>query len=145
MRKTALILILILALLATVAGCTRSSEGFKVASRSGKGYFKYTEPLPDVRLATESGDATEEKLINDRVILEKLAALIDGRVMHKQMYNCSPYYNIRIEGYLFGIHTHCITVFSIGKDEKASLDLIGISDCTDAEIAELFAIIKATD
>ena len=134
MRKTILLLLVALTLLSFV-GC--GSDKLDIGIKEGIAYFECSQAMPQIILGGES-----ETVIEDEAFLDALISAIDGKVAVEDMCNCEALYNIRIDKYNIGLHTHGISVtYPIGHNIKG-LNFFTV-DCTDEEMNSLFEILTA--
>ena len=91
--------------------------------------------MPQIFLGGES-----ETVIEDEAFLDALISAIDGKAAVEDMCDCKALYNIRIDKYNIGLHTHCISVtYPMGHNIKG-LNIFTV-DCTDEEMNALFEIL----
>ena len=134
MRKTILLLLVALTLLSFV-GC--GSDKLDIGIKEGIAYFECSQSMPQIILGGES-----ETLIEDEAFLDALISAIDGKAAVEDMCNCEALYNIHIDKYNIGLHTHGIRVtYPIGHNIKG-LNVFTV-DCTDEEMNALFEILTA--
>ena len=134
MRKTIFLLLVALTLLSFV-GC--GSDKLDIGIKEGIAYFECSQSMPQIILGGES-----ETLIEDEAFLDALISAIDGKAAVEDMCNCEALYNIRIDKYNIGLHTHGIRVtYPIGHNIKG-LNVFTV-DCTDEEMNSLFEILTA--
>ena len=134
MRKTVFLLLVALTLLSFV-GC--GSDKLDIGIKEGIAYFECSQSMPQIILGGES-----ETVIEDEAFLDALISAIDGKAAVEDMCNCEALYNIRIDKYNIGLHTHGISVtYPIGHNIKG-LNVFTV-DCTDEEMNALFEILSA--
>ena len=134
MRKTIFLLLVALTLLSFV-GC--GSDKLDIGIKEGIAYFECSQSMPQIILGGES-----ETVIEDEAFLDALISAIDGKAAVEDMCNCEALYNIRIDKYNIGLHTHGIRVtYPIGHNIKG-LNVFTV-DCTDEEMNALFEILTA--
>ena len=134
MRKTIFLLLVALALF-SVVGC--GSDKLDIGIKEGIAYFECSRSMPQIILGGES-----ETVIEDEAFLDALISAIDGKAAVEDMCNCEALYNIRIDKYNIGLHTHGISVtYPIGHNIKG-LNVFTV-DCTDEEMNALFEILTA--
>lgn len=116
-------------------GC--DSANIEVGTKDGVAYFHHFQSSPEIIMTGEG-----ETKINDAAFLEKLIAAIDGKAAVNDFCNCEALYNIRIDQYTFGLHTHGITVtWPMGHNIKG-FNVFTV-DCTEDEINALFSILDS--
>ena len=86
-------------------------------------------------------DETEIE-IEDKAFFGKLIAAIEGKATIDPVCDCQPIYNVGIDKYTFGLHTHGITIsYPIGKNIKGT-NIFAV-ECTEEEINELLDILDS--
>ena len=137
MKKLIALAIAVVAFLHTLIGC--DSSGIEVGTKNGLAHFDISATVP--RMILEGENETE---IEDKNFFGKLVAAIDDKSTVDPVCDCQPIYNVGIDKYIFGLHTHGITISSpMGKN------IIGRSvfavECTEEEISELLRILVSID
>jgi len=126
---------LVLLIPLSFAGC--NSAAIEVGTKDGVAYFRHSQSTPEIILAGKS-----ETKIENEALLGKLIAAIDGKSAVNDFCNCETIYNIRIDKYHFGLHTHGISVtWPMGNNIKG-VNIFTV-ECTEEEISELFAILES--
>lgn len=134
MKKTIILLLVALTLLSFV-GC--GSNKLDIGIKEGVAYFECSQSMPQIILGGES-----ETVIEDEAFLDALISAIDGKAAVEDICNCKALYNIRIDKYNIGLHTHGISVtYPMGHNIKG-LNIFSV-DCTDEEMNALFEILTA--
>lgn len=134
MKKIFLTLVLLLSFVSLV-GC--DSANIAVGVEDGVAYFHTSTSTPQVVLKSE-----KETEINDATFFENLVSAIDGKPAVNDVCNCKAIYNIKIEKYSFGLHTHGISISSpIGHNIKG-VNIFTV-ECTEEEMNALFSILES--
>ena len=129
MKKT-IVLLLVALTLFSVVGC--GSDKLDIGIKEGIAYFECSQSMPQIILGGES-----ETVIEDEAFLNALISAIDGKAAVEDIGNCEALYNIRIDKYNIGLHTHGISVtYPMGHNIKG-LNIF-LVDCTDEEMNVLF-------
>lgn len=129
MKKT-IVLLLVALILLSVVGC--GSDELDIGVKDGVAFFDCPKSMPQIVLGVES-----ETIIEDETFLNALISAIDGKAAVEDICNCEAIYNIRIDKYNIGLHTHGISVtYPIGHNIKG-LNVFTV-DCTDEEMNVLF-------
>ena len=132
--KKIVLLLLTLTLLSFI-GC--DSDKLDIGVKDGVAFFDCPQSKPQIVLGGES-----ETVIEDEVFFDALISAIDGKAAVEDMCNCEALYNIRIDKYNIGLHTHGISItYPIGHNIKG-LNVFTV-DCTDEEMNALFEILTA--
>ena len=116
-------------------GC--DSAKIEVGTENGTAYFHYSQTTPDIILKGES-----ETKIDDASFFGKLRTAIDGKPSVDDVCNCDAIYNIRIDKYSFGLHTHGIMVSSPMGYGIKGVNVFTV-ECSEEEMNELFGIIES--
>lgn len=128
-------ILLVLLVIFSFVGC--NTANIEVGTKDGVAYFYHSQGAPEIILSGES-----ETKIEDEALLGKLIAAIDGKSAVNDFCNCEAIYNLRIDKYHFGLHTHGISVtWPMGNNIKG-VNIFTV-ECTEAEIRELFAILES--
>ena len=132
--KKIVLLLLTLTLLSFI-GC--DSDKLDIGVKDGVAFFDCPQSMPQIVLSGEY-----ETVIEDEAFLNALISAIDGKAAVEDMCDCKALYNIRIDKYNIGLHTHGISVtYPIGHNIKG-LNFFTV-DCTDEEMNALFEILTA--
>lgn len=130
-----IIAICVIAVLTCLSFIGCGSAKIEVGAENGTAYFHYSQTTPDMFLKDES-----ETKIDDASFFGKLRTAIDGKPAVNDVCNCEAIYNISIDKYIFGLHTHGITVSSpMGKNIRG-VNVFTV-ECSEEEMNELFGII----
>ena len=105
MKKIIAICVIVVLTCLSFASC--DSANIAVGVEDGAAYFHYSQTTPDIILKGES-----ETKIEGASFFGKLRTAIDGKPAVEDVCNCEAIYNVRIEKYTFGLHTHGIMVSS---------------------------------
>ena len=132
--KKIVLLLLTLTLLSFI-GC--DSDKLDIGVKDGVAFFDCPQSKPQIVLSGES-----ETVIEDEAFFDALISAIDGKAAVEDMCNCEALYNIRIDKYNIGLHTHGISItYPMGHNIKG-LNVFTV-DCTDEEMNALFEILTA--
>ena len=135
--KKIVAIFLTLLLMLSFMGCDTAK--IEVGAENGVAYFHVSTIVPKMIL---KGDTEIE--IEDKTFFGKLtAAIIDKPTVDPVCY-CQPIYNVGIDKYTFGLHSHGITISSpMGKNIKGT-NIFAV-ECTEEEINELFDILDSVN
>ena len=134
MKKT-IVLLLVALILLSVVGC--GSDKLDIGVKDGVAFFDCPQSMPQIVLSGEY-----ETIIEDEAFLDALISAIDGKATVENIGNCETLYNIRIDKYNIGLHTHGISVtYPMGHNIKG-LNIF-LVDCTEEEMKALFEILTA--
>ena len=134
MKKVVAIFLMLLLMLSFV-GC--DSAKIEVGAKNGVAYFNKSTIVPKMVLKDET-----EIEIEDKAFFGKLIAAIEGKATIDPVCDCQPIYNVGIDKYTFGLHTHGITIsYPIGKNIKGT-NIFAV-ECTEEEINELLDILDS--
>lgn len=129
MKKT-IVLLLVALILLSVVGC--GSDKLDIGVKDGVAFFDCPQSMPQIVLSGEY-----ETIIEDEAFLNALISAIDGKAAVENIGNCETLYNIRIDKYNIGLHTHGISVtYPMGHNIKG-LNIF-LVDCTEEEMNVLF-------
>ena len=133
MKKT-IVLLLVALILLSVVGC--GSDKLDIGVKDGVAFFDCPQSMPQIVLSGEY-----ETVIEDEAFLNALISAIDGKTAVEDMCNCEALYNIRIDKYNIGLHTHGISVeYPMGHNIKG-LNVF-VVDCMDEEMNVLFEMLS---
>ncbi len=118
----------------SLGGC--GSASIKVGIENGTAYFHYSQTTPDIILKGES-----ETKIDDDSFFGKLRTAIDGKPAVDDVCNCDAIYNVRIDKYTFGLHTHGIMVSSPMGYGIKGVNVFTV-ECSEEEMNEMFDILE---
>ena len=136
MKKIVAIFLMLL-LLFSFAGCDTAK--IEVGAENGVAYFHVSTIVPKMILKGET-----EIEIEDKTFFGKLTAAIIDKPTVDPVCECQPIYNVGIDKYTFGLHSHGITISSpMGKNIKGT-NIFAV-ECTKEEIRELFIILANID
>ena len=134
MKKTVAIFLTLLLLL-SFAGCDTAK--IEVGAENGIAYFHKSTIGPKMILKGESDIEIEED-----TFLGKLETAIEGKETVDPICECQPIYNVGIDKYTFGLHTHGITISSpMGRNIKG-INIFAV-ECTEEEINGLISILDS--
>ena len=122
-------------LLFSFIGCNTAK--IKVGVNFGVVYFHYSNVTPEIILKGE-----REITFEDKTFFEKLASTVEGKRAIYSACNCSAIYNVCIDEYTFGLHTHSITI-SYPMSHLIKTTILFSVDCTEEEMNELFDILES--
>lgn len=129
MKKT-IVLLLVALILLSVVGC--GSDELDIGVKDGVAFFDCPQSMPQIVLSGEY-----ETILEDEAFLDALISAIDGKAAVENIGNCEALYNIRIDKYNIGLHTHGISVtYPMGHNIKG-LNIF-LVDCTEEEMNVLF-------
>ena len=135
--KRLIAILLVLLVMLPFAGC--NSAKIEVGVKAGVAYFRQSKSTPEVILNGES--AIE---IKDASFFGKLRTAIDGKSAVNDVCNCEAIYNVKIDKYHFGLHTHGITItWPMGHNIKG-VNIFTV-ECTEEEMNELFGILESVN
>ena len=129
MKKT-IVLLLVALILLSVVGC--GSDELDIGVKDGVAFFDCPQSMPQIVLSGEY-----ETVIEDEAFLDALISAIDGKAAVENIGNCEVIYNIRIDKYNIGLHTHGISVTYPKGHNIKGLNIF-LVDCTDEEMNVLF-------
>lgn len=134
--KKCIAFILIFLLSLSFVAC--DSDKIELGTKDGTAYFHRSSLTPEIILKADGDIKIENKLF-----FEKLVAMIDGKpVTEKSDCTCDPIYNVHIDKYRFGLHSHGITVTAPLGNNIKGLNFFEI-DATEEEMSALFEILAA--
>ena len=134
MKKIVSIFLMFLLMLSFV-GCDTAK--IEVGAENGVAYFNCGTLTPTILLKGETDTKVE-----DEYFLGKLVKAIEGKATVDPVCECQPIYNVGIDKYTFGLHTHGITISSpMGKNIKGK-NIFAV-ECTEEEINELLDILDS--
>jgi len=134
MKKYIIVLIVSLIMI-SMAGC--SSDRVDIGVEDGKAYFHDWGITPEITLHGEN----DSVILNDSLFY-KLMELINGKPAIEDLCNCEAIYNVSIDKYSFGLHTHGIVISKpMGRHIKG--EKVFSIECTEEEMNELFDILKS--
>ncbi len=135
MKKILTLILAVVAILCCFVGC--DSAKIEVGAKNGVAYFNDSTIVPKMVLKGES-----EIEIEDKSFFGKLTAAIQDKPTVDPVCDCQPIYNVGIDKYTFGLHTHGITISSpMGKNIKGT-NIFAV-ECTEEEINELLDILDS--
>lgn len=134
MKKIIAICIIVALTCLSLVGC--DSANIKVGVEDGTAYFHYSQTTPDIILKGEN-----ETRIEDPSFFGKLRAAIDKKTAVDDICNCDAIYNVRIDSYTFGLHTHGIMVSSPMGNNLKGVNVFTV-ECSEEEMNELFDILE---
>ena len=136
MKKIVAIFLMFFLMLSFV-GCDTAK--IEVGAENGVAYFHVSTIVPKMVLKGET-----EIEIEDKTFFGKLTAAIIDKPTVDPVCDCQPIYNVGIDKYTFGLHTHGITISSpMGKNLKG-INIFAV-ECTEEEINELFDILDSVN
>lgn len=135
MKKIIAICVIVVLTCLSFAGC--DSANIAVGVEDGAAYFHYSQTTPDIILKGES-----ETKIEGTSFFGKLRTAIDGKPAVEDVCNCEAIYNVRIDKYTFGLHTHGIMVSSPMGNNIKGVNVFTV-ECSEEEMNELFGIIES--
>ena len=135
MKKIIALALAVVTLLCCLVGCDTAK--IEVGVENGTAYFHYSQTTPDIILKGES-----ETKIEGTSFFGKLRTAIDGKPAVEDVCNCEAIYNVRIEKYTFGLHTHGIMVSSPMGNNIKGINVFTV-ECSEEEMNELFDIIES--
>ena len=135
MKKIIAICVIVVLTCLSFASC--DSANIAVGVEDGAAYFHYSQTTPDIILKGES-----ETKIEGTSFFGKLRTAIDGKPAVEDVCNCEAIYNVRIEKYTFGLHTHGIMVSSPMGNNIKGINVFTV-ECSEEEMNELFGIIES--
>ena len=136
MKKIVAIFLMLLLMLSFV-GC--DSAKIEVGAENGVAYFHVSTIVPKMILKGET-----EIEIEDKTFFGKLTAAIVDKPTVDPVCECQPIYNVGIDKYTFGLHSHGITIsYPMGKNIKGT-NIFAV-ECTEEEISELLIILANID
>ena len=135
MKKIIAICVIAVLTCLSFAGC--DSARIEVGTENGTAFFHYSQSRPDMFLKGEI-----ETEIDDASFFGKLRAAIDGKSAVDDVCNCEVVYNVRIDKYTFGLHTHGIKVSSPMGNGIKGVNVFTV-ECSEEEMNELFDIIES--
>ena len=114
------------------------SDKIELGTKDGAAYFHRSSLTPEIILK-----ADRDVKIESELFFEKLVMAIDGKPVTKESdCACDPIYNVRIDKYSFGLHSHGITVTAPLGNNIKGLNFFEI-DATEEEMSALFEILAA--
>lgn len=135
--KKIVAIFLVLLLLFSFAGCDTAK--IEVGAENEVAYFNRGTLTPTILLKGETDTKVE-----DEYFFGKLVKAIEGKATVDPVCECQPIYNVGIDKYTFGLHSHGITISSpMGKNIKGT-NIFAV-ECTEEEIRELFIILANID
>ena len=135
MKKLIALALVVAALLCCLVGC--DSAKIDVGSENGVAYFHVSTIVPKMILKGEP-----EIEIEDKTFFGKLTAAIEDKPTVDPVCECQPIYNVGIDKYTFGLHSHGITIsYPMGKNIKGT-NIFAV-ECTEEEISELLDILDS--
>ena len=135
MKKILSLVLAIVTLLFCLVGCDTAKN--EVGVENGTAYFHYAQKTPDMILTGES-----ETEIEGTSFFSKLRTAIDGKPAVDDVCNCEAIYNVCIDKYTFGLHTHGIMVSSPMGNNIKGVNVFTV-ECSEEEMNELFGIIES--
>ena len=136
MKKIVAIFLMLLLMLSFV-GC--DSAKIEVGAENGVAYFHVSTIVPKMILKGET-----EIEIEDKTFFGKLTAAIEEKSTVDPVCECQPIYNVGIDKYTFGLHSHGITIsYPMGKNIMGT-NIFAV-ECTEEEISELLIILANID
>ena len=126
MKKIIAICISITLFCLSLVGC--DSANIEVGVEKGTAYFHYSQTTPDIILTGES-----ETEIKGTSFFGKLRSAIDGKPAVDDICNCEAIYNVRIDKYTFGLHTHGIMVSSPMGNNIKGVNVFTV-ECSEEEM-----------
>lgn len=135
MKKIIALALAVVTLLCCLVGCDTAK--IEVGVENGTAYFHYAQITPDIILTGES-----ETEIEGTSFFGKLRTAIDGKPAVDDVCNCEAIYNVRIDKYTFGLHTHGIMVSSPMGNNIKGVNVFTV-ECSEEEMNELFGIIES--
>lgn len=134
MKKTFAIFLTLLLMLSFV-GCDTAK--IEVGAENGVAYFNRGTLTPTIILKGENDIKVE-----DEYFFGKLVKAIEGKHTVDPICDCQPIYNVGINKYTFGLHSHGITISSpMGKNIKGT-NIFAV-ECTEEEISGLLDILDS--
>lgn len=135
MKKILSLILALITLMFCLVGC--DSAKIEVGTKNGVAYFNDSTIVPKMILKGEN-----EIEIEDKSFFDKLITAIEGKTTVDPVCDCQPIYNVGIDKYTFGLHTHGITISSpMGKNIKGT-NIFAV-ECTEEEINELLDILDS--
>ena len=137
MKKILVFALAVVTLLCCLVGCDTAK--IEVGAENGVAYFNDSTIVPKMVLKGES-----EIEIEDKSFFGKLTVAIQDKPTVDPVCDCQPIYNVGIDKYTFGLHSHGITIsFPMGKNIKG-VDIFAV-ECTEKEINELLDILDSVN
>ena len=135
--KKIIAIILMLLLMLSFVGC--DSAKIEVGAENGVAYFNRGTLTPTILLKGETDTKVE-----DKYFFGKLVKAIEEKPTVDPVCECQPIYNVGIDKYTFGLHSHGITIsYPMGKNIKGT-NIFAV-ECTEEEIGELLIILASID
>ena len=135
MKKIFALALAVVAFLCCFVGCDTAK--LEVGAENDIAYFHYSTATPKIVLKGET-----EIEVEDNSFFGKLRTAIEGKTAIDPICDCQPIYNVGIDKYTFGLHTHGITISSpMGKNIKG-INIFAV-ECTEEEMNELLAILDS--
>ncbi len=101
-------------------------------------HFHSNHVTPDIFLLGEK----EIKIENQTESLyNKLINIIANKTIINDHCNCSFLYKIRIDKYIFALHSHSIEIHEVENDASGEITYLGMVSCEEAVMDEIFNII----
>ena len=135
MRKITAVVLVALTLISFMGFIGCGVDNMEIGVRDDVAYFHRSDVMPKIILCGES-----ETVIEDEAFLNALISAIDGKAAVENMCNCEALYNIRIDKYNIGLHTHGISVTYPKGHNIKGLNIF-LVDCTDEEMNVLFEVL----
>ena len=128
MKKLITLTLAVVAFLCCFVGCDTAK--IEVGAENDIAYFHYSTATPKIVLKGET-----EIEIEDNSFFGKLRTAIEGKTAIDPICDCQPIYNVGIDKYTFGLHTHGITISSpMGKNIKG-INIFAV-ECTEEETGD---------
>ena len=132
MRKITAFVLVALTLISFMGFIGCGVDNMEIGVKDGVAFFDCPQSMPQIVLSGEY-----ETIIEDEAFLDALISAIDGKATVENIGNCETLYNIRIDKYNIGLHTHGISVtYPMGHNIKG-LNIF-LVDCTEEEMNVLF-------
>ena len=135
--KRIIAVFLMLLLMLSFVGC--DSAKIEVGAENGVAYFHVSTIVPKMILKGET-----EIEIEDKTFFGKLTAAIEDKPTVDPVCECQPIYNVGIDKYTFGLHSHGITISSPMRKNIKGTNIFAV-ECTEEEIRELLIILANID
>lgn len=133
--KKYMIVFMVLLVMLSLVGC--SGDRVEIGVEDEKAYFHDWGKTPEMILYGEN-----EIVIRDDALFYKLMALINGKPAIDDVCNCEAIYNLRIDKYSLGLHTHGIVITSPMGHNKKGVIIFSVA-CSEQEMNELFDVLES--